>query len=98
MRRAVPALAHWLVAACATARDREWLLADFIEEAEAYAARYGAARARRWAWRQALASAAPLLTHRAAASARTIGGTCMSTWRGLRSDVRLSLRRLAAAP
>jgi predicted permease len=98
MRRAVPLVARWLIGAAATSDDRAPLVADLEEEAAAIARDQGVAAARRWSTRQAVRSAAPLLAARLFAAVSRFRRTSMQVWRGLRSDLRLALRRLRQAP
>ena len=94
----VPRPYRWLLHVVAPPDQREWLLADLDEEANALARTAGLQSARRWSRRQVLASVAPLLRRRFEAGIDTIRSTPMSIWRGLRNDIVLSLRRLRETP
>jgi macrolide transport system ATP-binding/permease protein len=94
----VPGLARWLLRAVAAAEHRDALTADLEEEAADRAGTAGMVEARRWSRRQVIASVLPLLRQRLAALAIVSRRMQMTVWRGFRSDVTLSLRRLLHAP
>jgi len=98
MRTHVPRLARWLVAMAAPPAQRSWLLADLEEEAAARARTAGAQAARRWSWRQAFTSIAPLIAQRIEATGPLLGRRHMRLWRGLSTDIKLSVRRLLHTP
>ena len=96
--RPVPFLARWVLAAAVATGDRASLLADLEDEATAMARERGLAAARRWSTRQAVRSVPPLLAARVTAVIADARRTFMQIWRGLRTDMRLALRRLRQAP
>ena len=98
MRRPVPLLARWVLGVAAPPEHRDAVTADLDDEAAARARSEGLRAARRWSWRQAIASVPPLVRERARRSVVHARRHHMHRWRGLQSDVALSLRRLAKAP
>lgn len=98
MRAPVPALARWLLRACAPPEQRDWLAGDLDEEAAARAAAHGTRRARWWSWGQVLRSVVPLVARRVETGMHAIRSMQMTMWRGVRSDVQVAWRRLLAAP
>ncbi len=94
----VPPAVRWLLERAAPPAHRDWLVADLEEEAAARARTHGLEAARRWSWRQLGMSVVPLVAQRCEAAAASARRTQMQMWRGLRSDLQISWRRLVAAP
>jgi hypothetical protein len=99
-----PPLAQALVRVLAAAQDRAFLTADLAEEFDELAAAVGAAAARRWYWKQACLSAAPLIRQRVATSitARMKSGAPDPRegrrFMGLITDLRYAWRMTRRAP
>ena len=93
-----PALAALLVAWAAPADDRAFVLGDLAEELERRAVRDGASAARRWYWRETLASVSPLARRRLAARREVPNAPAPRLWHDVRHDLRHALRVARRAP
>lgn len=94
-----PRLAEWLVSASVPPIDRAAVIGDLAEEHADLVAQFGRRYARRWYWRQALASVAPNLRRRLSQQPPTdstsSGGLMMeSLWQ----DVRFAWRAMRKRP
>lgn len=95
MTSAPPRLALWILARATSARDRDEVIGDIIEDFGRLAATDPRA-ARAWCWRQARRALLPGPRVAARARANPHGGQSM--FRGLAAEVRYSARLLTAQP
>ncbi|HEY4132320.1 MAG TPA: ABC transporter permease, partial [Gemmatimonadaceae bacterium] len=92
--RKPPAIATWLVRRASPAAERQFILGDLREAFDERVASIGLARARRWYWRDALASLAPLAARRffIATHRSSIATPGDSMWTSLLADLRHAAR------
>jgi predicted permease len=91
-----PRLAQWIIESVAPSEDAPWILGDLADEMEKHAALSTPAAARRWYWKQAARSVAPLIKRRCVAALSVRRGDHM--WHDLAQDIRFALRLSARAP
>jgi putative ABC transport system permease protein len=95
-----PRLARWLLGRAASPADRPFLLGDAEEEMQDVARRRGDGAARRWYWRQAIASIVPLLRRRLSAGGHPTLPDRPSDpmWREYAQDLRYAARLARRSP
>jgi len=95
-----PRLARWLLERCLDEASAEAIVGDLSEEFRLVSERRGATAARRWFWRQAIASVASRRMQRRPAATGAPGGSVRRAGfvDGFSQDLRFSFRTLASAP